>query len=486
MFRKWKKFLLVCLFFVCAGLVFLSLSSVLTEKEAINEMILQDYKDSLEEPVDVYVLGSSHVRSVSGARMLKEHGIRLYSVGTAGQPWMATAYLADEILKKNKPDLLVLNTSSLFVESDAGFLHLVFDEEKDFIKRARFILNNLGSLNENEKIAPYDIAGLVFPLLFYHHRWNEVTADDFYGPATERVGYYGAPVSFVRTPYSRSDFVLNGRVSNNTVIYGHEVNFLYDIIAKCRDKGVEILLMQTPSARWNQTKHDIAQKIAQENDLAFLDFNDPAVFDQCGLDAETDFHDNNHLNIYGSIKLTDMLGEFIVEHYDVSTEDLTARDSDALGKFEMTMNTAVLRESQDPDEIFGELAQDGCVVLVQMNGESYGNLKETYLSWLTPYGLDTGAIDDDALNFLCVLTDGKVVYSESSSESISYKDKFPDGRPFKIYSDLNRNADPVMKIDDERLKFSGHGLNILAYDPLNGKIIRTFTMIKSDGNWLML
>ena len=55
----------------------------------------------------------------------------------------------------------------------------------------------------------------------------------------------------------------------------------------------------------------------------------------------------------------------------------------------------------------------------------------------------------------------------SSHDKLSYKGSFSDGIHYKIYSDINRQAVPVMNINGERVYFSGYGLNILVYDRYN-------------------
>ena len=484
--RNWLLTTIFCLI----GIYFAwRLSPVLIQKDPTNNLIIRDYERSLTEPVDVYAVGSSHVRSISGARMLQKYGIHLYSIGTAGQPFLATTYLTDEIFKKNKPELLIINMSRLFVEGKSSFKHLVFDKDNNYIKKAKFLLNHYKFLDIKSS-SLRDTFGLVFPFYVYHGRWSSISKKDIFGPEENRVCYYGAPVTNVCKPLSASYFILDDDIDAKSAeeipVFEEELELFYNLIKKCKNLGVQVLLIQTPSRRWNEAKHLYVQKIAQENDLDFLDFNTRSLFEKCQFDAQNDFYDGNHLNIYGSLKITDYLGEFVSDNFRIDKDASTEYDKFTLDQFETAMKSIQIKDLTDIDDIFQIACLPGFDVLIQTNCEANDKWKGFKREWTSSTGLELNRLDNRIDNFLGIIQNGRLVYQDISSVAISYKGKFSDGKPFKIYSNVSRKAVPVMKIDGEKVYFSDFGLNILIYDSLNSMIVRTLTIDLIDGEWKII
>ena len=63
----------------------------------------------------------------------------------------------------------------------------------------------------------------------------------------------------------------------------------------------------------DQRTYNRITEIAAENGLIFINYNE--YYDAIGLDFEKDFHDDSHLNYWGSCKFTEYLGAFL-ESYD--------------------------------------------------------------------------------------------------------------------------------------------------------------------------
>ena len=68
---------------------------------------------------------------------------------------------------------------------------------------------------------------------------------------------------------------------------------------------------------WNYKRHNAVKKFAKERDLPFVDLNlDRDRFD---FDWTTDSRDGgNHLNTRGARKVTQFIGKYLKEHYDLT------------------------------------------------------------------------------------------------------------------------------------------------------------------------
>ena len=58
------------------------------------------------------------------------------------------------------------------------------------------------------------------------------------------------------------------------------------------------------------------KQYAEEHGCQYLDLFEK--IEEMGIDGETDFSDENHLNDSGATKVADYLGEYIVNHYNVT------------------------------------------------------------------------------------------------------------------------------------------------------------------------
>ena len=484
-----KRFLYTSLFILIALSFIYLLSPVLNEKDEATNLIIRDFKTSLKEPVDIYVLGSSHARTVFGAQLLKDYGLHVFSAGTAYQPWMTTYYLLDQICQKNdnEPELVIFNISRLFSEYSSSSQHLVFDKEYNIFRKLKFMLYSYSNIYKFENKSFLQIAGLVFPFINYHDRWSKIKKEDFYEPISSKLCFLGAFINPIHRTFARSDFVLEEKetvADTYDHIVEEEYSFFEACVKRCQEKNIDVLLIQTPSALWNNGRHIQVQKIADKYRLPFLDFNLEYLYDQCNIEAQKDFYDENHLNAFGALKLTDVLGKYISENYpDITHKELTEKDNDILMRYEKALDSIKIEtiSNNNYKDINLALRKVGYEVLIQMNGKVNGIRTEDALSWLESAGLTVDLMDERNVNFLGLMKDGKLIYEEVSSEPITYKNHFSDGVSYKIYSNIDRNATPVMTINGERVFFSGFGLNVLIYDSTNSRIVRMMTFDNSDG-----
>ena len=57
------------------------------------------------------------------------------------------------------------------------------------------------------------------------------------------------------------------------------------------------------------------EQYAESHGCTYIDFFN--LFDEAGFDSTTDFYDEGHLNLNGSMKLANYLGKFISENYNL-------------------------------------------------------------------------------------------------------------------------------------------------------------------------
>ena len=85
--------------------------------------------------------------------------------------------------------------------------------------------------------------------------------------------------------------------------------YLKKIIKLCKKNNVKLVLVSLPTQKsWQYKKHNTTKKIAQENNLEFIDLN----LVDLNINWETDTKDNgSHLNYLGAKKVSDYIGNYL-------------------------------------------------------------------------------------------------------------------------------------------------------------------------------
>ena len=86
----------------------------------------------------------------------------------------------------------------------------------------------------------------------------------------------------------------------------------------CEKNNIKLEVIITPAASYvtDADKRYITDVLG---DTALYDFNDN--FENLGLDLSRDFYDARHLNVYGAVKFTDILSDYISNHYTLQKRE---------------------------------------------------------------------------------------------------------------------------------------------------------------------
>ena len=92
--------------------------------------------------------------------------------------------------------------------------------------------------------------------------------------------------------------------------------YLEKITQLCAQEDISLILIKTPSTYQNIGKHNTIEQYAAEHKLAFLDFNEKAVYEECNYCFAQDNSDDGHGNLWGAQKVTNYIGKFLIENYN--------------------------------------------------------------------------------------------------------------------------------------------------------------------------
>lgn len=298
---KSKRYVLLSLakaisFVLIFALMLTTASNIFIPKQNIRENGINYFnaRGFYGEPVDsldIIAIGNSDLYSGFSPMVLwREHGYASYSSGEARQTTAAAYKVLQEALTCQTPKLVILETDSIF---EGGYNPTRFE-----ITLTNFAQNT-------------------FPLFEFHNRWKALGFKDFSvrPQHTWQSKSKGFGISNKTDPYLGGEYMIP--TEERELLGMLTMSNLNKIVELCRQKGIELLLVEMPTtASWNYKRHNSISDFARKNNLTFIDLN--LGRDAFELDWLTDTRDKgNHLNCSGAEKVTTYLGKYISSNYTI-------------------------------------------------------------------------------------------------------------------------------------------------------------------------
>ncbi len=260
--------------------------------------------------MDVVMMGTSHVHfGINTGLLWEKYGIPTYDYSGAEQPLWMTYYYVRELFKYQKPKMIVLD-----LYAPARYkADYQYDWVGENIYGMRFSLNKLEMLLvsvETDRINQY------FPsFMVYHDRYTDLDEEDFndfFWNSKTKEAFKGYTPFWNRVSQQRVEEEIMAEATADGLTFKSE-KYLRKIIQYTKEKDCELILVVIPYVETREDRQTYLeiQEIAQEEGLAFINYNQ--LVDEIGIDFETDFNDESHLNYWGSSKFTDYLGAFLAE-----------------------------------------------------------------------------------------------------------------------------------------------------------------------------
>ena len=236
--------------------------------------------------IDVLCLGNSlGICGVDPMEMYKNYGYTAYNIGCEMQMPVET-YCTIRTALKNQP------------------VKVILWEANNISKHHKNLDAYISRMAEEYRHR--------FQILRYHYFWRNII-DDY----RQRPYFKGFSINEYVKPYSGEPYY--DESDPHTDVFGEEQYFYFDQIKKlCDENGIKLVLYGVPSpVSYNIRMARGIVKLAEENGVDFLDGN--AMLDEIGIDWNKDtFDEGDHLNYYGSKKLTDYLSEYLKEECDLT------------------------------------------------------------------------------------------------------------------------------------------------------------------------
>ena len=275
--------------------------------------------------IDVLFMGSSHViNGINPASLYQDYGYTSYNMGGHGSVMQATYWELIEaldyctpkwvvvdayMLEKNYQYLDVMNedTPQEYIDSSIDQLHLNMD---------CWPLNRLKLAAVSDIIQDKEVRKeFLFDFIVYHGRWNELTKEDYavFADDQNTNNLLGGELRYdVELKPSVSPDPAEGQVLDEHTV-GQE--YLMKIIDECQRRGIGVLVTYLPFCPTTEDKiaAGSASVIAGMYDVPYINMLNLGI-----IDIYTDLNDTGHLNASGARKVTDYIGNWLLENADLT------------------------------------------------------------------------------------------------------------------------------------------------------------------------
>lgn len=267
--------------------------------------IKEYYKE--EKDFDVIFIGDCEVyENFSPVTLWEDYGINSYIRGSAEQYIWQSYYILEDTLRYEKPKAVIFNVQAMQFEKSRSeaYNRMTLEGMKWSSSKIKSIF---ASMKPEEHFLDY-----VFPILRYHSRWSELSAEDvtymFRSKPVSHNGYY------MRVDVKPAKNVPEGKILKNYDFSANAWKYLDKIRRICGENEIRLILIKAPSLYpvWYDEWESQIEEYARKYRLDYINFLNLA--DEIGIDYDTDTYDAGlHMNLSGAEKLSGYLGNYLSE-----------------------------------------------------------------------------------------------------------------------------------------------------------------------------
>lgn len=314
-----KKIISIIVFILIVILLLFLISPIFVPKWISGEdnyitQIVRGFYAEKKNSLDVLFMGNSDMyRGMAPIELWDNYGIASYSYTSPGQRAWTGKYVLNDALKYQNPKIIVFNIDGIQStnQSTESCYRKSFDNMKLNYNKIKAIMDPVYKNSAANKLS------YIFPIFRYHSRLTNLTNDDFkYAYGYNVFDNKGQDTIVEIKAYNGEKSYMENK-GEKYEIPQKTKKYIDDIIQICKNKKIELILVEVPSAdSWSLAKSNAVAEYAKENDLTFIDFN--LLLDEIEFDWTKDTPDGgDHLNIYGAKKVSEYMGKYLKEKFDL-------------------------------------------------------------------------------------------------------------------------------------------------------------------------
>lgn len=308
---KLKILIKSIVFAVLFALILSTVNHALVERDDMGYQNISGFYEEPNNTLDAVYVGSSNCFVFWNSLLAwKEYGISVYPYACNSNLFFSTKYLIKEARKTQPDATFIVNINSL----NEGEVNL--QQMRNLIDNMPLSLNKLMLIRHMSNIGDYsfeDRLEFYFPNIRYHSRWSEVTSEDL---DMELNGLKGASIYKPYLTISEDVSSSYNTTEEETTLSEKIISSTEDLLDYCDKESVKVLFVTVPQAKSDNemSRYNALNAMIEKRGYPVLNLNDH--MEEMGIDIKTDFYNNKHTNIHGSVKLTKYLSEYLIENYN--------------------------------------------------------------------------------------------------------------------------------------------------------------------------
>lgn len=279
--------------------------------------------------LDVVLVGASEVYvDFASALAYERFGFTSYPYATQSSTILNYLAAVKEVVRTQRPKLIVIEINGALYNDDK-----IFDKEAN--------LRNLGDnmpLNSNKtelirKVATSDEIEHYVPIIKYHSVWRDDPKSQRWPQAiiADRLRGY----TYLKGARTKTKaFHKEGKIYNYTLadeqeklpLHPRAQAALTELLDYCRSEQLNVIFVRFPHIvgkggliRYKRSL--TAADLIRSYGFDYIGLDEK--YDEIGLDFDSDFYNQEHMNIRGQVKLTEYFGGYLAEHYGIGPSSLS-------------------------------------------------------------------------------------------------------------------------------------------------------------------
>lgn len=297
------------LFLIVVVALSLYVSSVFRRKSRYLDL-MSAFQRLDPDSFEVLGVGSSHMYcTLIPAELYRSTGLSSFLLSTQRQPIEISYEYMRRALARHSCKVVILETLML-VHSHKPIAEGIAHDGMDPIPLDLHKLATVLDLSREDGMENY-----LLPIIKYHSRWRELKRGD-YGRKSLDVALATRGFSLLaqkKPNYSVKEVRCQDYAPSPIDPYFR--GWLERFHETVKASGAELMLLTapTPLNALSCQRYSFLHQYANKHGIKYLDLN--AEFNSLGIDANKDFFDLGHLNVWGAEKTTRRIGEYLIENF---------------------------------------------------------------------------------------------------------------------------------------------------------------------------
>lgn len=474
------------LFFLCGTVLYWMINTIL-QKPKDEQWDASGITRIYNDEYDFIFAGTSKVIcNVNTEELYLDYGISSVTVGEPSQPLYLTYYTLEETLKRQNPKAVLLDVSALFYseekiktemeEDEYHYVHLSLDKMKNNSTKYNALMQ-AKKLDEDLNVWNY-----LWPLYYNHSNWENISKSNFVRTSGKYVVNGNFLLTKIDDTWNEWTDALNNVTEDKEEVEEFNEAYLDRIINLCKKNNVDVILIQgSANVSGNPWKrYNTVQELAKQYNISYLDIN--KYNNEIGIDWALDSADMNHLNIVGSKKWTDFLGNFLSSQYEYTDYRSLDETNEFKKNIKVYQNLLELVEEkrallqainlyQYLDTLYNLNKKDN-VIFISGSGENDINYTDYAKNMLYNIGFDMDLPEGSRWNYYGILDEGELVNENISNEEVGEEGTLNNQNTYCILSgDAILGTKSSIIINETEYGQCGIGINIVVYNKKYDEIL---------------